>query len=121
MYKSSTVVFMKITIYTSSDCQFCKAEKDYFNMKGLPFEEKNLENAQSRLLVDSGEVDRIIQEIQESQAVLTEPELRKFFTDRLNTQPRNEAEIRKLLKLAEAKVISLCHQKIQLLGMKVYE
>ena len=49
MYKSSTLVFMKITIYTISDCQFCKAEKDYFNMKGFPFEEKNLETNKAYL------------------------------------------------------------------------
>ncbi|MFA9288758.1 MAG: glutaredoxin domain-containing protein [Weeksellaceae bacterium] len=34
---------MKITIYTITDCQFSKAEKDYLTSKNIPFEEKNLE------------------------------------------------------------------------------
>ncbi len=34
---------MKITIYTVSDCQFSKAEKEYLASHNLPFEEKNLE------------------------------------------------------------------------------
>jgi glutaredoxin len=34
---------MKITVYTVSDCQFSKAEKEYLRLHGLPFEEKNLE------------------------------------------------------------------------------
>ncbi len=34
---------MKITIYTISDCQFSKQEKDYLNANKLTFEEKNLE------------------------------------------------------------------------------
>jgi len=36
-------IAMKITIYTISDCQFCKAEKEYLQKHNLPFEEKNLE------------------------------------------------------------------------------
>lgn len=34
---------MKITVYTVSDCQFSKQEKDYLKSKNLQFEEKNLE------------------------------------------------------------------------------
>lgn len=34
---------MKITIYTITDCQFSKQEKEYFQSHNLPFEEKNLE------------------------------------------------------------------------------
>lgn len=34
---------MKITLYTVSDCQFSKAEKEYLTVHNLPFEEKNLE------------------------------------------------------------------------------
>ncbi|MCX7881516.1 MAG: hypothetical protein N2482_03355 [Patescibacteria group bacterium] len=34
---------MKITVYTVSDCQFSKQEKEYLQAHNLPFEEKNLE------------------------------------------------------------------------------
>jgi glutaredoxin len=34
---------MKITLYTITDCQFSKAEKDYLKSHNLPYEEKNLE------------------------------------------------------------------------------
>ena len=34
---------MKITAYTTTDCQFSKAEKDYLNTSKLVFEEKNLD------------------------------------------------------------------------------
>lgn len=34
---------MKITIYTISDCQFSKQEKEYLSSHGLTYEEKNLE------------------------------------------------------------------------------
>ncbi len=34
---------MKITVYTTSECQFSKQEKEYFKSHNLPFEEKNLE------------------------------------------------------------------------------
>ncbi len=34
---------MKITIYTITDCQFSKAEKNYLKANNLPYEEKNLE------------------------------------------------------------------------------
>ncbi len=34
---------MKITIYTVSDCQFSKAEKEYLKQHNLQYEEKNLE------------------------------------------------------------------------------
>ena len=34
---------MKITVYTVSDCQFSKQEKEYLKSKNLQFEEKNLE------------------------------------------------------------------------------
>lgn len=34
---------MKITIYTITDCQFSKQEKEYLSSHGLAFEEKNLE------------------------------------------------------------------------------
>ena len=34
---------MKITVYTVSQCQFSKAEKEYLQLHNLPFEEKNLE------------------------------------------------------------------------------
>jgi len=34
---------MKITVYTVSDCQFSKAEKEYLQSRSLPYEEKNLE------------------------------------------------------------------------------
>lgn len=35
---------MKITIYTTNECQFSKQAKDYFAAHNLPFEEKNLES-----------------------------------------------------------------------------
>lgn len=34
---------MKITIYTISDCAFCKQEKDYLTSHNIAYEEKNLE------------------------------------------------------------------------------
>lgn len=34
---------MKITVFTITDCYFCKQEKDYLKNHNLPFEEKNLE------------------------------------------------------------------------------
>lgn len=34
---------MKITIYTTTACQFSKQEKDYLTSHSLPFEEKNLD------------------------------------------------------------------------------
>lgn len=34
---------MKVTIYTVTDCQFSKTEKEYLTSKNIPFEEKNLE------------------------------------------------------------------------------
>jgi glutaredoxin len=34
---------MKITVYTVSDCQFSKAEKEYLQSHNLAYEEKNLE------------------------------------------------------------------------------
>lgn len=34
---------MKITVYTITDCQFSKAEKEYLKSHNLPYEEKNLE------------------------------------------------------------------------------
>lgn len=34
---------MKITVYTITDCQFSKQEKEYLNANKLTFEEKNLE------------------------------------------------------------------------------
>lgn len=34
---------MKITLYTITDCQFSKQEKEYLASHGLQFEEKNLE------------------------------------------------------------------------------
>jgi len=34
---------MKITVYTVSYCPFSKQEKEYLKSRGLPFEEKNLE------------------------------------------------------------------------------
>ena len=34
---------MKITIYTTTDCQYSKQEKDYLTANKLVFEEKNLE------------------------------------------------------------------------------
>lgn len=34
---------MKITVYTVSECQFSKAEKEYLKLNNLSFEEKNLE------------------------------------------------------------------------------
>jgi glutaredoxin-like protein NrdH len=34
---------MKITIYTITDCQFSKQEKEYLSAHGIAFEEKNLE------------------------------------------------------------------------------
>lgn len=34
---------MKITVYTTSECQFSKQEKEYLKSHNLPFEEKNLE------------------------------------------------------------------------------
>lgn len=34
---------MKITVYTTSDCQFSKAEKDYLSANSFSYEEKNLE------------------------------------------------------------------------------
>lgn len=34
---------MKITVYTTTSCQFSKAEKDYLNANKMAFEEKNLD------------------------------------------------------------------------------
>lgn len=34
---------MKITVYTTTDCQYCKQEKDYLAANKLQYEEKNLE------------------------------------------------------------------------------
>jgi glutaredoxin len=34
---------MKITIYTTTNCQFSKQEKDYLTSKGVAFEDKNLD------------------------------------------------------------------------------
>lgn len=34
---------MKIIVYTVTDCQFSKQEKEYLTAKNLPFEERNLE------------------------------------------------------------------------------
>jgi glutaredoxin len=34
---------MRITVYTVSDCQFSKAEKEYIQLHNLPYEEKNIE------------------------------------------------------------------------------
>ncbi len=34
---------MKITIYTTSDCPYCKAEKEYLASQNISFEEKNVE------------------------------------------------------------------------------
>lgn len=34
---------MKITVYTTADCQFSKAEKEYLASHSLQYEEKNLE------------------------------------------------------------------------------
>ena len=34
---------MKITLYTVTECQFSKQEKEYLSSHNLPFEEKNLE------------------------------------------------------------------------------
>lgn len=34
---------MKITVYTTADCQFSKQEKEYLTSNSLSFEEKNLE------------------------------------------------------------------------------
>lgn len=34
---------MKITVYTTTECQFSKAEKDYLTANKLTFEEKNLD------------------------------------------------------------------------------
>lgn len=34
---------MKITVYTTTDCQYCKQEKDYLVANKLAYEEKNLE------------------------------------------------------------------------------
>ncbi len=34
---------MKITVYTTTDCQFSKQEKEYLTSHNLPFDEKNLE------------------------------------------------------------------------------
>lgn len=34
---------MKITIYTITDCPFCKQEKEFLTSKGLQFEEKNVQ------------------------------------------------------------------------------
>lgn len=40
---------MLITIYTISDCPFCKKEKEYFDSLNLPFVEKNLEHSREYL------------------------------------------------------------------------
>lgn len=34
---------MKITVYTITDCPFCKQEKDFLTAQGLQFEEKNVQ------------------------------------------------------------------------------
>ncbi|MCS7184065.1 MAG: glutathione S-transferase N-terminal domain-containing protein [Patescibacteria group bacterium] len=39
----------KVIIYTTSWCPFCEAVKEYFNQKGISYEEKNVElNLQAR-------------------------------------------------------------------------
>lgn len=40
---------MKITIYTITDCQYCKALKEYLAEKNLPFEEKNVQTDKTYL------------------------------------------------------------------------
>lgn len=40
---------MKVTIYTITDCPFCKAEKDYLKERGIAFDEKNLESNKAYL------------------------------------------------------------------------
>lgn len=40
---------MKITIYTITNCPFCKAEKDYLTSKNLLFVEKNVETDRAAL------------------------------------------------------------------------
>lgn len=35
---------MKITVYSTTDCKFCKEEKDYLVANKLPYEEKSLES-----------------------------------------------------------------------------
>jgi glutaredoxin len=44
-YKKSLILNfrVKITVYTTTDCQFSKAEKEYLTSHSLMFEEKNLE------------------------------------------------------------------------------
>jgi len=34
---------MKITVYSITECPFCKQEKDFLNAQGLQFEEKNVQ------------------------------------------------------------------------------
>jgi arsenate reductase-like glutaredoxin family protein len=34
---------MKITVYTITDCPFCKQEKEFLTAQGLQFEEKNVQ------------------------------------------------------------------------------
>jgi glutaredoxin len=41
--------YMKIVIYTITDCPFSKAEKEYLTAKNLQFEEKNLETSKEFL------------------------------------------------------------------------
>ncbi len=40
---------MKVTLYTTTDCQFCKQEKDYLASKNVTFEEKNVQTNRSFL------------------------------------------------------------------------
>ena len=35
---------MKVTIYTTNDCQFCKQEMTYLASKNIAFEEKNVQS-----------------------------------------------------------------------------
>jgi glutaredoxin len=37
------IIDMKITVYTITDCPFCKQEKEFLTAQGLQFEEKNVQ------------------------------------------------------------------------------
>lgn len=55
--QNSLIGKQSITIYTITDCQYCKAEKEFLKSKGLEFTEKNVETDEESLkeMLSAGE------------------------------------------------------------------
>lgn len=94
---------MKITIYTITDCQFSKAEKEYLKSHNLPFEEKNLEQNKEwlteMLAVSNNFAGTPVTKIEKDDGQIvvlkgfTEKELAEalgFTTQPINQQPINQ-------------------------------